>query len=353
MLSRRDFLKLALLSLGSVAWRPLRRLTRGEGTLWGQGLRWARVTISRVPIFTEPDYHAPKVGLFTRDTLFPILEEIVSPNGPPYNPRWYRTWRGFVHTAYTQRVGFFPQWNGAAHIPPSGRPAEVTVPYTQAYRLVQSTPWPPLYRLYYGSMHWVVDSVRGPSGRQWFIVEDDLLKVHYAVAAEHLRLLEPEEAAPLSPEVPPSEKHILISLSEQRLYAFEGETQVYEAPISSGVPSRAPTDNGIPTKTPSGRFFITSKAFNRHMGNGDLTTALEAYELPGVPWVSFFVETGVAIHGTYWHDNFGTPMSHGCINMRNEDARWVFRWSTPTLEATPDYWQAFRTGRGTTVKVVD
>ena len=42
-----------------------------------------------------------------------------------------------------------------------------------------------------------------------------------------------------------------------------------------------------------------------------------AYELPGVPWVSYFTGNGVAFHGTYWHDNFGSPTSHGCLNMRN------------------------------------
>ena len=65
------------------------------------------------------------------------------------------------------------------------------------------------------------------------------------------------------------------------------------------------------------------------MGNGDLVSNITNYELPGVPWVSFFVSTGVAIHGAYWHDNFGRRMSHGCVNMRPDDARWIYRWTTP------------------------
>lgn len=351
-LSRRDALKLGLLSLTALAWRPFARWFDRGRSPFGPVAQWARITVGGVPIFAEPDLQAPKVGRFPRDTLFPILEEVISPHGPPYNPRWYRTWRGYVHTAYTQRVGFAPQWYLRPTLPPGGRPAEVTVPYAQSYRVTQQKPWKPLYRLYYGSVHWVVDFVR-EQGKGWFVVEDDLLKMRYAVPAEHLRLLTPEEVAPISPDVPPLAKWIRVSLSEQRVYAYEGQEMVFQATISSGIPSNLPTDNGIPTKTPSGRFFITSKAFARHMGNGDLTTALEAYELPGVPWVGFFVETGVAFHGTYWHDNFGTPMSHGCINMRNEDARWLFRWSTPTLEAQVDYWEPFKNGRGTTVIVAD
>lgn len=64
-----------------------------------------------------------------------------------------------------------------------------------------------------------------------------------------------------------------------------------------------------------------------------MTDDLEAYILPGVPWVSFFEpETGIAFHGTYWHQNFGVPMSHGCINMKTEEARWLYRWTTPAGE---------------------
>ena len=68
------------------------------------------------------------------------------------------------------------------------------------------------------------------------------------------------------------------------------------------------------------------------MGNGNLFAGIEDYELPGVPWTSFFTETGVAFHGTYWHDNFGTPMSRGCINMRIQEAKWLFRLTHPFHE---------------------
>lgn len=66
------------------------------------------------------------------------------------------------------------------------------------------------------------------------------------------------------------------------------------------------------------------------MGGAELTDDIEAYVLPGVPWVSFFEpENGIAFHGTYWHQNYGIPMSHGCINMKTEEARWLYRWVTP------------------------
>jgi len=83
--------------------------------------------------------------------------------------------------------------------------------------------------------------------------------------------------------------------------------------------------------------------YSKHMGNSTLTDLLAEYLLPGVPWVSFFQpqdgwisvaepKDGVAFHGTYWHTNFGTRMSHGCINMRNDEAKWLFRWLNPVMK---------------------
>lgn len=69
------------------------------------------------------------------------------------------------------------------------------------------------------------------------------------------------------------------------------------------------------------------------MGDGRFTNDPEAYELPGVPWVCFFETTvGIALHGTWWHNNFGVPMSRGCINLRCPEAKWLFRWTTPVAQ---------------------
>ena len=72
------------------------------------------------------------------------------------------------------------------------------------------------------------------------------------------------------------------------------------------------------------------------MGDGAVTDDVEAYELPGVPWVCFFHKDGIALHGTYWHNNFGRRMSHGCVNLRMQDALWIYRWTTPLI--APGEW---------------
>jgi len=342
-ISRRDALKLTLLGLGGLAWRPLLKgNARGQQPFIGL----ARITISTVSVHREPDFRSPRVDSLKRDDVVRVLAEVRSPYGPRYNPRWYRINTGFLHTAYTQRVGI--RLNPVAvDIPKGGRVAEVTVPYTQSWHQRADGQRARLYRLYYGSVHWVTAVKLGPHGEPIYEITDDLLKVPYEVYAPHLRLIPPEEMTPLSPDVPPGAKGIEVNLKTQELIAYEGNTEVFRTTISSGIPSDAPTDNGIPTRTPSGHFRIFTKLPARHMGDGNLASSLEAYELPGVPWVSFFVDTGVAFHGTYWHDNFGHPMSHGCINMRNADALWLFRWTTPAY--TPLEFEA--KGNGTRVWV--
>jgi len=105
-------------------------------------------------------------------------------------------------------------------------------------------------------------------------------------------------------------KWIDISLSRQTLTAYEGDRPVLQAVASTGT-------NRYPT--PTGRFAIQRKYRYTHMSG-------PGYSLPNVPYAMFFYR-GYAIHGTYWHNNFGTPMSHGCINMRTDQAGWLFNWA--------------------------
>jgi lipoprotein-anchoring transpeptidase ErfK/SrfK len=105
-------------------------------------------------------------------------------------------------------------------------------------------------------------------------------------------------------------KRIELDLSDQRLTAYEGDTEVLTALVSTGI-ARYPT--------PLGDYKIIRKVRAQVMSG-------PGYYLPNVEWVSYFVG-GYAIHGTYWHTNFGHPMSHGCVNMTNDDAKWIFNWA--------------------------
>lgn len=120
-------------------------------------------------------------------------------------------------------------------------------------------------------------------------------------------------------------KKITVDLSSQRLYAYEGDRVVMDFPVSTGKWNH----------TPTGTFKIWVKLRYTKMEGGN-KAAGTYYYLPNVPYTMFYSNNevsksaGYSIHGAYWHDNFGVPMSHGCVNMRIADAGQVFTWAHPT-----------------------
>lgn len=123
------------------------------------------------------------------------------------------------------------------------------------------------------------------------------------------------------------QKRIEVDLTNQKLYAFEGDRKVYEFVISSGKPWWA---------TPTGVFRIWIKLRYTKMEGGSKALGTYYY-LPNVPYVMYFYNSqvpkwrGYGLHGTYWHNNFGNPMSHGCVNMRTEDIAKLYYWARPDL----------------------
>ncbi len=107
------------------------------------------------------------------------------------------------------------------------------------------------------------------------------------------------------------ERRIEVRLARQQLLAWEGNTVVYSAPISSGKSS---------TPTPRGTYAIQAKYRTTRMSG-------RGYDIADVPYAMFF-SGGYAIHGAYWHNAFGTPVSHGCVNLATGDARWLYNWAS-------------------------
>ena len=118
--------------------------------------------------------------------------------------------------------------------------------------------------------------------------------------------------------IPDEERWIRVDLSAQTLIAYERDKPVRAFIISSGLP-------GTPTVT--GEFRIRAKVRSQTMSGGSEELGTY-YSLPNVQWVQYFYED-YGFHGSYWHNNFGNPMSHGCVNMTNADARWLFDWAGP------------------------
>ena len=343
-LSRRAFLQIAALSLGALAAGRLSpSLPPGALDDPARSLLNGRVTRRTVDVLARPEVDSRRTARLVKDTLVEILEEFISPQGPAANPLWYRLGRGYVHSASIQRCDGAHLNLPLGDAPESGRLGEISVPYAQSWRQDRQGEWLPLYRLYFGSLHWITGVWLDADGLVWYRLTDEWLKIDLHVPAAQVRPLEAEELAPLSPHAAPELKRIEVSLAEQMLYAYEGERLVYTAQVASGRRWM---------ETPSGEFQVNRKAPSKHMGNGALTSDPAAYELPGVPWTTFFHTNGVALHGTYWHDNFGAPMSQGCVNLRIADARWAFRWSTPVFDPQVTSRKGWIVkGKGTAVKV--
>lgn len=137
------------------------------------------------------------------------------------------------------------------------------------------------------------------------------------------------------------EKWIEVDLSEQKLYAHNGKKIDYEFLISSG--KWAPT--------PKGEFRIWVKLKYTKMEGGIKGTSTYYY-LPNVPYTQYFYK-GYGLHGTYWHNNFGQPMSYGCINLSIPDAEKLFYWTSPIIIRNQKVVYASKSNPGTRVVIHD
>ena len=369
-LNRRDFLKLAGLGLGAMALRPgnsflgfpanSQRLALpdfpkadllGRNCTADTSLQWG----GTVPIMTRPDVGSSKVRDAHRDEVFPWLHEL---SGETIdlaisNQRWVETPEGYIRSNTLQPCRNLPNTPLTA-IPDgqSGFWAEVTVPYVD---LSLDNPKPVsgwmrdhvtynlTARLYYSQVMWI-DNIRTESGNIEYHVNErygnpgDLFWADGAA----FRPLTADDVSPINPDVDPATKKVIVNLNYQTLSCMEGDQEVYFCRVSTGMQTGS---------TPMGEHAVWRKLISVRMS---ANTTGASYDLPGMSWTTFFVGDGVAIHAATSHNDFGTVRSHGCVNCRPEDAKWVFRWSQPTVPIEPGdlTWQDWKSG-STHVYVID
>ncbi len=349
-LSRRDFLKLSGLGLlglslpkpeqfsflpspvhsflgpGSASWAA-----PGSGVLVDDSLsQQGRVTARLIWIFDQPSFNARHVNLYWRDSIVDITGVSISQDEGDYNRVWYEIGdEGYAYSGTIQPVHTILN-TPTLEFPVSGTLAEVTVPYTDAHGQPQVNSLA-AYRMYYSTVHWIMSGVTSSSdGKVWYQVLDDKWNKLYYAPGAHLRLISADELTPLSPAVPDTQKKIQVRLDDQLVLAYENGQPVFATRAATGAIFIAGTYT-----TPTGHFMTYHKRPTRHMANGDITAS--GYDLPGVPWVMYFTEAGLSLHGTYWHNDFGHPKSHGCINLSVEAAKWLFRWTNPPVKAGEQY----------------
>ncbi|MBI3158892.1 MAG: L,D-transpeptidase [Chloroflexi bacterium] len=312
-LSRREFLNLGGLALLGLA-APRRR----------ESVKFGRVLEETLAAYSQPTFNSGMARTFALDDILPVAETVTGPDGPAHNAAWHRIEDGmYVHSAALQPVDFVLN-EPVDGLPWWGRLAEVTVPYSDAFEAPHGGSQP-IYRYYYQSTHWVSQLIIADDLTAWYRIQDDKdhRQVFYA-QARHLRLLPDRELAPISPSLPLEAKRLEVRIAEQLLVAYEYDQPVLVAQVATGDEVANPR-----WRTPLGGFQTYYKRPSRHMAAGNL--AFGDYDLPGVPWVCYITEQGHAFHGTYWHNDFGRPRSHGCINMRPDEARWVYRWTQPDV----------------------
>jgi hypothetical protein len=323
-LSRRDFLKLA----GAAVAAPLRiRWPEEPEPVHPTGL--GRVTAGSIWAYDKPEPGAKRLKALRQDMLLPIRKLAVTEGLLSHNRVWALTSHGWVYSSWVQPVRY--QLNEPiGYVPESGLWGQVTVPYLDMYSQPDESSRR-LYRLYYSSVHLVVACVEDKLGRLWYQLQDDQRPSRAEfVLAEGVRQVSFAEMMPISPLE--ADKLIEVSLAYQMLYAYESGRLVFSARCATGASFRISGLGLVNYHTPRGQHRLTCKRPSRHMSGG--WGRSDFYDLPGVPFCSYFTGSGVAIHGTYWHNDFGHPRSHGCVNVLAEEAQWVYRWAQPPAAYT-------------------
>jgi lipoprotein-anchoring transpeptidase ErfK/SrfK len=347
-LTRREFLKYAGLGLGALALRPLTSnlaLIPSRGAMYlpdfpkadllgrncttDTSLEWGGI----IPIMSTPDVSGTKVRDAQPDEVFSWLKEVsaenVDVNLP--NQRWVETPEGFIHSLYLQPCRNLP--NTPITTIPAGQAGfwgEVTVPYVDLIvdKQAQGIGWLQDHltfnrtpRLYYSQVMWIDGIRNSDTGTIQYHVNErygnpgDLFWAEGAA----FRPLTKEDVSPINPEVDPATKTIVVNTSYQTLTCKESDKEVYFCRVSTGIQEGS---------TPLGDHAIWRKLISVRMAASALGSS---YDLPGISWTTLFVGDGVAIHGATSHNNFGTVQSHGCVNCKPEDAKWIFRWSQPEV----------------------
>jgi lipoprotein-anchoring transpeptidase ErfK/SrfK len=318
-LTRRDFLKLSSLGLASLFASPKFRL---QPQLTNQQ---GRVIYDSIHTYDIPSFSGNITRKYWTDTIIPITEATIGDGEPDYNRVWYRIGDiGYAHSGGVQPVKTIPQ-NPVTDIPEGGQLAEISVPFTDAR-------WEPdlnraaIYRFYYETTHWVTGLVYDEHSKPWYRILDDKWDLTFYTQAPHLRLIPDTELQTISPHVPEKAKRIEVRTSDQIVVAYEWDRPVFMTRTATG----AEFSSGR-FYTPAGRHYTFHKRPSRHMAAGNL--AHNGYDLPGVPWICYINEKGIAFHGTYWHNDYGRPRSHGCINLTPQAAKWIYRWTLPVVPA--------------------
>jgi hypothetical protein len=352
-ISRRDFLKVSGLGLSALAFKPY-LLPNYEYFAMPKRLPQfpaseiiGRVTDTDVDLRSRPTNDPnlnTSIGKLAADTLVEWGREVIgNVIGGLINQKYVETPQGYIYGSVLQPTRNLP--NTPLTELPNGQGfwAEVTVPYIDlAHEGVVASPWlqdhiifnfPP--RLYYGQVVWI-DQIRTVNGFPEYRWNEDANGRGYGYGGGYgeffwgdgagFKVLTDDDVSVISPDVDPAEKTIAVDLDYQTLSCYESGREVFFCKVSSGKSFDPVTGEIVDTyATPAGTLLTHWKIISKNMTAGSESAG---YSTPAVPWCTF-IQGGVAIHGAFWHNAFGERRSHGCVNVTPEDAKWIFRWTSP------------------------
>jgi hypothetical protein len=295
-----------------------------------------RVTANRLRIFDGPSPNANSIRNVYLHELLPIYAGVRGVGYPKYDKNliWYYLGPNadgqdeYIHSAFvapTREVFNEPEeaseedwWWG-----------QVTVPLTNQHTrpTVESVRWTwDYYRGYYTQMHKVVGVEYDEEGRHWYKIQDDVEPNRSAwMLGRTLRKVHRGEFAPINPDV--QDKRLVIDLNQQLLSCYENGAPVFRTRLASGKAYTNEAGQVFDFSTQPGNYPVMGKRPSRRMRGGEQFDL--AYDVNGVPWVTYFTTNGAAVHGAFWHNNYGMTRSHGCINVTADAARFVYLWSRP------------------------
>lgn len=187
--------------------------------------------------------------------------------------------------------------------------------------------YPVVGRLRTGIVLKVEDKLVEQDGMSWYkIIQDKDITYPERVKGAWYVAVDPGSITPfanigdeeLTKNRTTTSKYIVIDLSQEILYAYDGDKLFMQEAISTGLDF---------TPTPTGTFEVFKKTPSRYMQGPIPNVSTQVYDLPGVPWNLYFTNGGSVIHGAYWHDHFGKPWSHGCVNLPPQKAKELYLWA--------------------------
>jgi hypothetical protein len=364
-IDRRTFLKVAGATLaGAALGQPLSTLAKPivlpgeeEPKISWEDFQPSRVLASSVAVYSSLDPKRRKlIRSVPRDGILSVSGEFEGPG--QHNRTWYKTRDGFVYSGWLQKMEPYRTPAVYTDVGSWGIWVEVIAPYVYAYAEPDERSKLD-YKFYYGTTYHVTDTFTDQNGNVWYDTydeytsKDDAIKpTHHWIWAKLVRKIDEGDFNAIRPHA--IDKHIIVDLAAQTLTCKEGERVVLTSRIASGAAFNV-NDAVVDYSTPGGEYSAILKMPSRHMRGPESERDTGAwFDDPGVPWNTFFTYDGIAIHGTYWHNDFGVPRSHGCVNVPIAVAKFVYFWTNPVAPYDNDFVQGdVKTVKATPISVIN